>query len=347
MRLNRVHDTLNLDHGQLAQRAVLVVYRNEQELVMHQDGKEEWTARILDLISRREYVKLNLALSMETGDHGHHGVIAVKRVVLERNGNQENVTTPSHNLEERDVQDTIRFTPIVISSHVQSTVDGPTTDHGYLAINLVEEVFKRRSENVPTQNQDTEERNAQVPQSQLGHVTLTIAQSMEVGRNGECGENAARLVVVEGLTECDLVPSHHPNMAESVAQEHQSKPNNVAPSNVQSMVTGMHLALILPVLNRAVLVNKSVPDIVMHQLLNTTVSLAQVLPRRAGHVTQNHAPFMVSTPTGLDSVHVRTPVEVEARLDTEHAYHRNMAAILAVYLVALMTCGNATPTCAQ
>jgi len=341
-----VHDTLNSDHGQPVRRAVQEVYRNEQELAMHQDGKEEWIAPILVHISRRESVKLNLVQSTENGDHGHHGADAVNHVVLERNGNRENVTTPNHNSEERDVQGTIRFTPVVTSNHVQSTVDGPTTDHGYLAINHVEEVSKRRSEHAPTQNQNTEERLVQVHLSQLGNVTLTTAPSMEAGQRGVCGENAARLAEVEGLTGCVPVRSHRPNMVGNVALEHQSKRNSVVPSIVQSMVTGTPLVLTVHVASLVVVEKRSVTDIVIHLLLNTMVSLVMVLPAGAKHVIQNHVQLMASTPTGLDSVHAHTHAEVEARLDTDSAYHRNTEANHAVYSATLMTYANATPTCA-
>lgn len=240
---NLVHVILNSDLGQHVQRAALEEHKNEQGHVMHLDGQEESTAHTWDLILKRENVKHNLVLSMVVGVNGQNGQVAVKHVEMDRKLSQEYATVPRQHSVVQDVLDIRLFMPLVTSYLVQSMEYGLDLDHGYLAANHVEEESKRKLENAQIPPLNIMEKLALELQKQVRNVTLIHVQSMVDGRNGLCGDHAARHVEEDEHTDNVSARTPHRNMEERDVQGHQFKPNNVEPYSVQSMVTGIHSVL--------------------------------------------------------------------------------------------------------
>jgi len=149
---------------------------------------------------------------------------------------------------------------------------------------------------------------------------------MEVGRNGVCGVNAARLAEEGERIECDNVETHLPNTEETVVLVHPSKPNNVEPCSVQSMATGTHSALMRRAANLVVVESKSAEGIVITQFHSTTEKAVVELHLEARHVTHIPVQLMVFTHNGQHSLLAHTRVQVDCKVDTENVHHLNMEA---------------------
>jgi len=326
-----VHDTLSSVHGVSAHEAALVVHKVDQEDVMPQEFLAKLTALIWDPIPKQENVRHSHALLMETGENGPHGRDAANLVVEERRSSHVCATTPHQHLVESDVRDVKWLLTPATSNHALLMVNGQHLVHGYPAANHAEEVYKGRYENAQTQLPNMKANIVLGQLLSLNNVTPIIVPSMEVGPNGECGENAARLVEEDAPTECDDAQTHPQNTVEIDALEHPSKQNNVEPSSVQSMETGMPLVHMSLAANLVVVEFRSVEDIVTTQFLSTTAKAAVDQPHEAKPATLNPVQLMVPTPNGQHSLLVHSRAAVECKLDIVNVHHQNMEVNHAVY----------------
>lgn len=346
-KLNPVLDTLNSVHGPSAPNHVQAVYRSEQGNVMLLDGLVLSIARILGLHTRRENVKLSLVPSTVCGVHGLHGALVPSRAAKDRRQRAEYATRHPHNMEEPNVQATTPSKLCVRSNRVQFMVDGLSGTIGELAVKAVAEENKFEPVSAATRHQNTVERHAQAwPQTHV-HATRTSVPSMEVGLSGACGENVRSHVGVDERTDFDDAPTPHPNMVVNDAQEHQSKRNNVGPSNVRSMENGVNIQHTVLVRRVVVGVQLPVTDIVTHLHPSTTVAIVQAPPSRQSNVTPTTALLTANThhgPNGQPALH--HVVEVP-RPETESAHHQNMEAKVAKFLDTRLTNKNVTQLCVQ
>lgn len=184
-----------------------------------------------------------------------------------------------------------------------------------------------------------------VQEMRVSHVTATAntVPLMVAGPSGQCGGNARRVVVVDEPTEPDNAQHHRPNMVGTDAQEHQSKLNNVEPSNVQSTVDGPD-TLVGEVVRRHVEVEfQQVSDIVLRHHLNTTVVHVMVSEQKQRNVTFNLVLLMENTHSGPNGQLAVLPVMVEPKPETESVLHPNMEVKDVLCSVMQLTHVNAIP----
>lgn len=346
-KLSPVLDTPNSVRGPSAPNPVQAVYRSERGNVMLLDGLVLSIARISDLHTRRENVKLSLVPSTECGVHGLHGANVPSRAAKDRRRRAEYATPHPHNMEGPSVQDTTPSKLSVRSNRVQFMVDGPSGMTGVLAVKAVAEENKFEPVSAATRHQNTAERHAQAwPQTHV-HATRTSVLSTEVGRSGVCGENVLSHAAADERTDFDVAPTPHPNMVVNDAQEHQSKRNNAEPSNVRSTEDGVNIQHTVLVRRAVEVVQLPASDIVIHLHPSTTVALVQAPPRRRSNVTPTTALLTANTQHGPNGQPALFPAAGVPRPETESAHHRCMEAKVAKFLDTPLTNKNVTQLCAQ
>jgi len=319
-----VHDTRNTVLGVNVQKAALVVRKVDQEDVMHQEKQAKLIARIWDQTPNHENVKHNPAQLMEDGENGRHGRAAANHAGTDRRRSHVCATVLRQRSVDEDVPDTKSFMLHATSNHVQSMVNGLHSVPGCPAASHAEVVSKRRFENVQTHLQNMKANHALELLLQSKTATLIIVPSMEGGRNGVCGESAAKPAAEGEHIECDNVETHLPNTGETVVLVHRSKRNNVEPSSAQSMATGTHSVLMRLAANPVVVEFKSAEGIVTTQFQSTTEKAAVEVRLEARHVTQIHVPSMVSIHNGQNFLLVHSHVEEECKVANVNVHHLNM-----------------------
>jgi len=344
---NPVPDTQSSDPGPNAPRHALAVYRSEQGNVTPLDGEELWTAVILDRPTRRGCVRHNPVPSMETGELGLRGLLALKHVVRDPNPKPEFATTPDHSSAVPSAQDTTPFTPYVRLNHVPSMVGGLSGKSGDHAPRAVELDNKNEPVPVPTPPPNTEATHAQDRPWTDRTVTLTTALWMEGGHSGVCGESAPRHAEGDEPTGCDAAPPPSPNMVVSDALVPPSRRNNVERSNVRSTEGGTLTVPSVSAPRPVEVVTLWPTDTASTQHPNTTVFHVPVETASRKLATFSPVPSTASTHHGERGPIAHSLVVVAHRHEAEHAHHPNTEVSRALFSATPQTAVSATPSCVQ
>lgn len=234
------HGIRHTENGQPVQRPVQEVSKKEQEIATHLIAKSDESIALTWVVaSKPDHAKHSRVRLMEIGEHGHHGALVLRHVVLVAEQRHGSATTLQLNTEVWDVQATTMSKNIAISSHVQSTVTGLGGLTGELVLSYAVEDNKRGSETVATRNPNTKARIVQEKAAKSKPVTVTTVPLTVAGPNGVCGGNAQSLAVVAARTVFDAAPHLYQNTVENDAQVPLFKQSNVEPNTVQYQDNGV------------------------------------------------------------------------------------------------------------
>jgi len=178
-------------------------------------------------------------------------------------------------------------------------------------------------------------------------ATLNSVPSMVDGRNGECGGNAPRRVVVDALTGYVAVQSPALSTVVNAVQVPPSKQNNVERSSARSMEVGVRILRTVPAPSHVEEVPPPATATATIPHPSTTDFPVLEQDTNRNHATLTTALSTENIPRGQSGHNAATRAEVDNKPETASAHHPSMEVKDARSLAMPWMNANATLNCVR